>query len=64
MNKLILGILTTVISFQSIAAIQTTKKANITKLFAYDDYGSTQGKEGADIAVWFDTKKINGDSRS
>jgi hypothetical protein len=55
MNKLILGIFAIFISYQSIGATKTTNKGNITKLFAYDDYGSMQGKEGADIAVWFDT---------
>lgn len=55
MNKVIVGLLATLISFSVVGAYKTTNKGIITKLFAYDDYGAITGRDGADIAVWMDT---------
>ncbi|CAH7176314.1 conserved exported hypothetical protein [Vibrio chagasii] len=55
MKRLLIGLMSTILSVSAFGAVQSTKKGTITKLFAYDDYGAVAGRDGADITVWMET---------
>ena len=55
MKKYLAVILLCVIPQISMAGVVTTNVNEMTRLYAYDDYGSVEGKEGAAIFIYLTT---------
>jgi len=55
MKTLISALITVLLSVNVSAAIITSKVGTINKLYAYDDHGAVEGKEGAAVYIYMDT---------
>lgn len=55
MKKIVLMVCFLCFSANAIAERRNTNISSLDRMYAYDDYGSIEGKDGADVAIWTDT---------